>query len=256
MTDDNDFVIEISARPETNTNKSADAELDVMGAEIKDGDFSLRKLTHITVTDGSVLTRCTFQGSLITAGGLGDGGAPSIYKNCNFDGCKIERTIPGHARFVACSFNGATIQNMQFLDAEFIDCVFDDALIRDVVFDADKWDADPSETPAYRYHNNDFSSARLRNVSFRGGIDLDSQKLPQGEGYLLIRNAGRALTAATREIQTWESESCRTSADISLGVLQRNAARKQKNLFIEKEFIAQGLTPECTYRLIQALVDA
>lgn len=253
MGNNDEWIVKISARPEVAASKASADDLEIAGIQIEGRDYSFHRINHLTVAHGSTLTRCSFQGTQIKTGGLGGGGVPSTYMRCNFDSCRMDGLLPGRARFVACSFRGATLRNMQFLEAELIDCVFDDSLIENVVFDADGWGSDPDDPPAREYSGNDFSSARLHNVAFRGGISLSSQKLPQEGNYLTVRDAAEVLAAAMGEIQGWESESCRLRAELTLGVLWRNVDRKQKDLFLEKDFLMQGLGPEYASRLVQAL---
>ena len=134
-------------------------------------DFAGRRLRDPSVAN-SRLVRCDFRRTRITGGGLGDGREPSEYVECVFDGSSWNNVIPGQAVFLRCSFPDVKIRNLRCSDAQFIDCVFTGVL-------SVSWFNGRPVGPARawrsrnEFRGNDFSGAKLVDVAFRTGIDLD-----------------------------------------------------------------------------------
>jgi hypothetical protein len=152
---------------------------------------------------------------------FGAGVEQSEYVDCSFDRSRLTPHGGGYARFVRCSFRDVIIRNWDCYHVDLVDCVFT-GVLRSVRF----WGRTPAEWrhsdyEAYvrfslkegrgqppdsvrelmlradnEYHGNDFSSADLVDVSFRGGIDLSAQRLPSGDGYLYVPDAPDAIDRA------------------------------------------------------------
>lgn len=147
----------------------------------------------------------------------------SEYVDCSFDGARFPSVIAGFSRFVRCSFRDVDIKGLGDDHLELVDCVFTGKL-RASVF----WGAAPqpeaekryqsdlrffaregrpepagyrelARRPSNEFHGNDFSGAELIDVSFRG-IDLVRQRLPTGDGYLYLPDAGAAINRALEMI--------------------------------------------------------
>lgn len=219
---------------------------------MENADFSHRKISYLAITASS-FTRCNFQGIKLTSGSMGGGRAVTVYNDCTFDDSIIHRVSPGRARFVSCTFRNTKMRDVRFLRAELVDCVFTGKL-QGVVFDADPW-GEPVEGGkiAYEYRGNDFSAASFDDVAFRGGIELDDQRLPGGPDFLLIRNALASLGGAWDEVQSWPFGTFRVEAESCLEVLLKSARRKQKDLFIQKKFITRSLPQELGDKLVRIM---
>ncbi|MCK2217508.1 hypothetical protein MF672_027500 [Actinomadura sp. ATCC 31491] len=230
-------------------------ELRLSGARIDGADYSGRRLAFVTVANGSRLTGCDFRGVHATDGCLGAGLRPSVYTGCVFDGATLRGPglDPGRATFISCSFREASLIRLSFLDAEFVDCVFS-GRIEGVTFSAEPWarDAELGRT-VNRYEGNDFSAARMTDVDFRGGVDLDRQRLPQG--HLVLRDAAARLDAAAREIAAWADPADRDEAESTLETLRFDVDGGQRDLFTDREFLVQGLSPGAAARLLAVLED-
>ncbi|MBP2328479.1 hypothetical protein JOF56_008864 [Kibdelosporangium banguiense] len=205
--------------------------------ELDDADFSGRDLKYAGVVNGSTLTRCDFSRSKFTSGSLGAGYETSTFVECVFDRCTMKDLSPGRATFVNCSFRDVKIRNFFCHTAQFVDCTFT-GRIRKAIFSAR-----PTATTRNlgrdrnEYRGNDFSGARLEDTSFRGGIDLDLQRLPEGSEYLIVRNAGDVLERAVEYVAAWSEEDLRQDALIKLGVLGSNVEGGQRDLFVNREFL-------------------
>lgn len=219
----------------------ADDELRLPYARLEGVDFSGRRLTVIDIGPGSRLVRCDFSRIRATSGGLGGGLEPTEFVECSFDGASLKHVLPGRATFRGCSFRDITIFKFICHEAEFIDCVFTGRL-RQVIFDAAPLNTEKLGRSRNEYRGNDFSGARLEDVAFRGGIDLDQQRLPDGPDYVLIRNV---VTAANRawdeEIATWSDQEARDGLNGALGILADDGRRGQRDVFVERSFLVKKL---------------
>lgn len=227
-----------------------DERLLLHGVTLEDADFSGRRLDDMSVANGSKLVRCDFRKAKVQGGGLGGGFEPSFYIDCVFDGAHLKRLVPGRASFVNCSFRNVKIEKMMCHEAEFVDCVFS-GLLRDVTFSARPWDNERLGRTRNEYRGNDLTGARLEGVSFRGGIDLDLQRLPAGDEYLLVRDAAQVLERARAAIASWPEDELKMDANPPLSVLESDCNSGQKDIFVEKRFL--GRLPETVSRLVPLL---
>ncbi|GLX99127.1 hypothetical protein [Herbidospora sp. NBRC 101105] len=225
----------------------------ILGVDLDGGDFGGQKLTDLVIGEGSRLTRCDFTRAVLRGGSLGAGVLPTEYLECDFSGARLKRVSPGRASFISCVFNGVQITDMMSLEAEFIDCTFT-GLLKSVTFSAtpDLLD-DRLLRTRNRFTGNDFSGAELREVGFRGGVDLDAQHLPGGDGFLLLRQAAGILTEAMKDIATWTSKPDRDEASIVTGVLLDETAAGQRDLFIATSFLTKRLSPDYAQRLLSII---
>jgi hypothetical protein len=126
---------------------------------------------------------------------FGGGSRQSQYVRCNFDGANLRHFGPGVARFERCSFLRVIISDCHSLNAEFVECVFS-GRIRDTVFWARDWLS--QESRKNEFVRNDFSQCVLDGVSFRGGISVGEQRLPEVEQYLYVDDLAAALDHVRR----------------------------------------------------------
>jgi hypothetical protein len=205
--------------------------------ELEGADFSRRDLKYAGIVNGSRLTRCDFSRSKFTSGCLGAGYETSTFVECVFDRCTMKDLSPGRATFVNCSFRDVKIRNFFCHKAQFVDCTFT-GRIRKAIFSAK-----PTATTRNlgrdrnEYRGNDFSGVRLEDTAFRGGVDLDLQRLPEGPEYLIVRNAGEVLERAAEYIAAWPEEDLRKDALIKLSVLGSDVEGGQRDLFVSREFL-------------------
>ncbi|WP_204075862.1 hypothetical protein [Planotetraspora phitsanulokensis] len=174
-----------------------------------------------------------------------------------FDGSALEGhgLDPGRATFISCSFLDASLVNLNFMDAEFVDCVFS-GRIESVTFSADPWSRDAElGREKNRYQGNDFSTALMRNVSFRGGIDLDMQRFPDTADYFILRDAAAGLDKALRDVERWEDPKDRSMAKARIKAQKFNVQGGQRDLFIHKSLITSKLSPEGAEKLMSIFRD-
>lgn len=181
-------------------------------------DYSGRKLRSLSVR-GSRFERCRFDKVRAKGVAFSAGWDLSEYVDCSFDGARFPSVIAGFSRFVRCSFRDVDIKGLGHDYLELVDCVFTGKL-RTTVF----WGAAPqpeaekryqsdlkffaregrpeptgyrelARRPSNEFRGNDFSGAELIDVSFRG-IDLSQQRLPTGDGYVYLPDAGAAIERA------------------------------------------------------------
>jgi hypothetical protein len=220
------------------------------GAQLERADFSGRHLRYISIGSGSRLIECDFSGTRMNGGGLGGGYEPTEYDRCVFDGCHLKDVLPGRASFVECSFRNVRLDTFLCNDAEFVDCVFS-GLLRGVVFSATPSSTERLGRVRNAYHGNDFTEAKLEDVSFRGGIDLGSQRLPIDSSHFVVRDAATVLAAVREKVRQWSEESLRDDAETTLWVLERIHETGQRDLFIERSIL--GRIQETANRLTTLL---
>ena len=90
--------------------------------------------------------------------------------------------------------------------AEFVNCRFD-GLVTESSFFGTPWVPDSVEVRPMRVSNefsgNDFRRADLRFVSFREGIDIDRQHLPESDEYIRLDQFPQRLTRARWAVAQW-----------------------------------------------------
>jgi hypothetical protein len=204
---------------------------DVVFEEARAREVDLSGLVLATFTaERSEFERCDFESATIHYGPLGLGG--SLFRDCRFDRADLRGVDPGEARFERCTFDEAKIAKWMTHCAEFVECRFATRIV-DSVFSAA-----PRNCSVRRKHNefkgNDFSRAELVDTVFVGGIDLDDQKLPAGDGYVRIRNAQDRLDRARASVEEWEDPDERRLALVEIEALSR-FAEDQEELFVRRE---------------------
>lgn len=217
--------------------------------DVEGEDFSGRAWSYISIGSDSKFERCNFSRIRVTSGGFGGGKRPTRYVECNFDGSRWRGpgVIPGRASFVRCTFIDVQMSKLLFFDAEFVDCTVSGTW-KSIVFSAKPLEPWRSHN---EFYGNDFSGASFRDVSFRGGVDLDCQRLPQAGGYLIVRNADRVLPTARNRLRSLP-EAVRNHGDAVLDILESTYESGQTDLYVEKSLLGAGESGE---RIASLLVD-
>jgi hypothetical protein len=94
---------------------------------------------------------------------------------------------------------------------EFLDCAWSGRLI-DCEFEGSSSRVPGAIRPRNDFSGNDFTDADLVRVAFLEGIDLDAQRLPQGDDYLVIDDPVARATAAERVVLSWPASPGRDRA--------------------------------------------
>jgi hypothetical protein len=201
-------------------------------ARLQGADFSDRKLLMFSAV-GCRLEACRFDGTRIDDASFGAGHEMSEYLECSFDGARIRHIGSARARFVRCSFRDVEVHEWFCLTGELVDCVFSGRLHK-AVFHGKVPDDERAEIgrEANEFHGNDFSAMRLIDVDFRGGIDLTQQRLPSGSEYLYVADAAQAVERARAQVIVWDDLELRRSALVLIGILEKDVAGGQRQLFL------------------------
>ncbi len=217
-----------------------------------DENYSGRQIGHLSIAE-SRLVRCDFSKSKIKAGSFGGGRRASVYRDCVFDGMRLNGVHGGYAVFESCSFRNVRITNGWFQNCEFVDCVFTGTLRGVLFFGAPLSDSVPDlGRTKNRFYGNDFSQARLINVSFRFGVDLSTQRLPKEDEYLYLVDADSVLRKIRKKIRGWSQE-VQQELDSTLSVYELEASTGQRDLFIHESLVLGGEFPEARRRLWELL---
>jgi hypothetical protein len=199
---------------------------------LRDADFAGRELTYFGA-HGSRLERCHFEQVRIESGSFGAGREMSHYTDCSFDGARIWFVPGGCARFVRCSFRDVELYDWFCFAVEMIDCTFS-GLIRKSVFNGSPLEDERKFLKRARneFHGNDFSAVALEDVSFRTGIDLTLQKLPDGPDYVYIPDGAEAVRRAREGVERWTDAELRRDALVLVQVFEEQVSDGQRQLFI------------------------
>lgn len=221
------------------------------GQRLESQDFRGRRLLQFSAED-ACLERCAFDDAVIESASFGAGRATSEYVGCSFNGAKIRMGPGGYARFVDCDFGNAIIENWLCFAVELVGCSFSGRL-RKAVFNGTV----PPEKrkvagrSANQFEGNDFSRAKLANVSFRTGVDLSRQLLPSGPEYTYLEDAGLAVRQAQQAFSAWDDLEAKKRAMGVLRVMVEDVAAGQRQLFIRADDYPRG-----SRSAIRALLDA
>jgi hypothetical protein len=157
------------------------------------------------------------------SGAQGDfGHCPSVYQDCTFDhvdfGLRGGGFLLGEARFERCTFRYCGYRWFRATHADFIDCTF-----IGVMQSAWFWGATPKgdERPRRnQFSGNDLSRAKPRRVLFRNGLDLSTNRLPEGAEYLHLDRFRERLEHARAAVADWPEEE-RGDAEIILDIYEQ-----------------------------------
>lgn len=224
---------------------------------LRDHNFSGIKHKRWRVVE-SRFERCRFEGLRVEDFSFGSGRKMSEYVECSFDGSRIKALIPGRVRFIRCSFRNVRLRDWICRDAEFIDCVFSGNL-SEINFDAKVWPSDQLQLGRDHntYRGNDFSGAKLKGVAFKGGVNLLDQRLPQGEGYLLLEQAEPVIQEALARVLAWPSSEERHIAKTDLEIYLDYIREGQWQLLLSPhDFVSRKPTHDRAYRRLQEVIES
>ena len=158
----------------------------------------------------------------------------SLYERCSFDGVTFHG-CGGNVRLVDCTFRNARLTDWFGTALEMINCQFDGCRIERSKFWGRPHGIPPNlpDRSHNEFVGNDFSQADFRDVSFVGGIDLLRQKMPLGANYRLVRDLSAAIDRARAVVALWADEEARIPALRKLRVLSEMAAQGQNQALID-----------------------
>ena len=149
----------------------------------------------------------------------------------------MENVLAGVARFERCRFDDATIVHFRSETMEFVDCRFGGTLTN-VIFHKRSHLPALKDLPPNEYQGSDFTGARLRDVAFRGGIDLTQQVLPSGPEYLFLPDGQEAIRRARARLASLAGDAL-MAAERHLEFLQMDVDAGQTQLFlIRSDFVS------------------
>lgn len=202
---------------------------------LRGADFSKRKVLQLSSV-GSRFESCRFDGSRIEGASFGSGGELSEYLDSTFDRCRIRFDAGDYFRFVRCSFTRVELRDWISFRGELVDCVFTGRL-KTAIFNGTVPEEDQARLMRTQneFHDNDFSGAELVNVTFRTGIDLTKQRLPTGNDYFFLENAGDALIRARSKVLRWTQLEERRRALAFIQALKYEVEGGQRQVFVRRD---------------------
>lgn len=218
--------------------------LDTTPIEIAPGGVSLKAcsfrnvdmagiLIPVFIARGCSFDSCNFTGTWFGAGYFGGGEAAgfsqTVYRDCSFDRCGLDGISFGSARFERCSFRDTRLRKLLSFSSEFIDCVFAGHIPEAAFLGRSPLRSKSRQKNDFR--GNDFSGVRFGSVEFRGGIDLDLQRLPMKDGHVIDRRRER-IAIVLAEIEAWANEVDRRSAGQYLQLFAGSKYEGQEQLYI------------------------
>jgi hypothetical protein len=181
------------------------------------------------IIESSDFRRVSFAGGYF-GGGETAGLRQTVYRGCVFDQANLEGASFGSARFERCSFRDVRLRKWLSFSAEFIDCVF-----AGDIPEAAFLGRSPSLTAARKrneFRGNDFTQAQFGQVEFRGGIDLFLQRLPVGEGEVILDQRAERIARALAIIESWPDKD-RESARRYLRIYSGSRYDGQEHLYLQ-----------------------
>lgn len=177
-------------------------------ATLQDVDFRRASFDHFR-SEGATFVSCDFRGLQLEAKfqPFFSTRRQSVFRECRFDGADLRALDPGQSRFERCSFEAARIDGWHCTTAEFVDCGFAGAVAR-VRFYGRPWGPTaqhlhpPRSLNAFR--GNDFSRAELLDTTFVMGIDIGSQRWPEGDAYVRLDRIHHRIARAHAQIIRWK----------------------------------------------------
>jgi hypothetical protein len=126
--------------------------------------------------------------------------------------------------------------------AEFVDCLFG-GMVKDVVFNGHANDVLSARLHRTRneFRGNDFRQAVLAGTSFRGGVDVDEQFLPEGPGGVRLDRYAERRAWALAQLALVEDDKTREAALEWLRILSRGGFEEQLVAFFP---VADRSTPK------------
>jgi len=221
--------LRIHVKQKRGTPSSSSHVLKLEGEQLNGKRYEHLRLHDLTVI-ASVLNRCAFVDVHAPSVCFGGGVTQSRYYDCLFDRCEFTFSAIGNARLERCRFDGCRLENIFGVQLELIDCEFVSSRIRRSVFHGSVIAVDDAAVgrTINEFRGNDFSSAELADVDFRGGIDLAMQRLPTGDEYLLIPDTRRALEVARELVKMMSSPADSKTGRGFIQLLEMYEASNQK----------------------------
>ena len=137
----------------------------------------------------------------------------STFRDCKFDGADLRHVRPGLARFERCTFDDTAIDGWRTEAAEFVDCRFAGALGTVVFYGRPSGNAGRLvERKRNDFSGNDFRDADLDHVTFTGGIEMRTLRLPRDDRYVLLDRFPQRVARARTDIVRWEVQEERLAA--------------------------------------------
>ncbi|MDP9815236.1 pentapeptide repeat-containing protein [Spirilliplanes yamanashiensis] len=190
----------------------------------RDEDFSERRISHWTV-GVSTFERCRFDNVRADVAELGVGSAPTVFRDCSFDGSGFARTSLDQVRFERCTFRNVVMRDWIAPYGDFVDCIFGGEFPGLTVFGS-------SPERSNEVAGNDFRDAVMLGGGFRAGVDLSLQQLPIDLRHVFISDPAVTLPAALTVVRTWGDQAERVSAESVLLVLDEDYRGGQPQLLL------------------------
>lgn len=127
---------------------------------------------------------------------LGAGQQLTTLTDCFFDRCVLKGGGMGWLHFERCEFRKCTLPNMILLGSSFVGCKFSGKIVNSM-FCASLSEADIRDGVKTKnvIVDNDFTECAFNAVGFRGGVDLERQKLPVDQPGVLCVDGQTAIKA-------------------------------------------------------------
>lgn len=182
---------------------------------------------------GSQFDRCSFRNTRITNASLGSGQPQTIYRDCSFDGSRIDFSAAGHARLERCLITNVHWSSLASNRVEFVGCTFsgrfEHGYISARVPDRLRGTIGRSTN---EIRGNDFHDAEFVDFELRGGVDLTTQHIAVPHGAVLVTEAAAALSALEILLDSLPSD-VRPDARVVLDVLRYSVAHGQTQVIID-----------------------
>lgn len=216
---------------------SGSTDVDFHGVVMERVDFSRVRFDGFG-SSGSRFVDCDFAGCRFDHG-LFSHRPQSLFVGCTFEKARFGAVSTGTARFERCRFTNVKIKKWFCSLTEFVDCVFSGRIESTNFYGRPEGPGSESLVPprtVNEFRGNDFRDAELVDTSFRMGIDLRAQQLPEGDEYVFVDNLAARVEAARRAVVHWSDLDARRRALAALEGLAMDVEDGQEQLFARRDF--------------------
>jgi hypothetical protein len=203
--------------------------LDLNGVALVDAHIDARDIGYIPVGNGS-LTNVVIENMVGDIFIEGDA-RPTICRNLTLRKSKVRKLTTQRAVFAECVFEDVAIAELWSTGSVFWRCHFSGKIDKGL-FSPGTRDT-RLQVDRMSFEENDFSQCDLRDVDFRGGVELPKQKFSQAQAALIVSDGPLIVDALERFV---EAHSECAGAHSLLKYFRRAVTEfEQRQVFVSKQ---------------------
>ncbi len=182
---------------------------------------------------------CAFKDMKIKDICFGSGLSQSVYHDCTFENFDFFSSVAGIALFENCVFVGVDARQFICKEVEFINCKFS-GRFRKVLFSGSISTA-KNQRKRNRFINNDLSNVSFEDFGFRGGVDLENQKLPPNNDFIYVKQGREFLDFKKSEVIKVSDSRLKDEVDTIIGIYMYKVNEGQDQLYTSINSVPKNL---------------